>query len=143
MNRLVVSHVDKLHERWTLVCDHGTSEHESLTESAQEMERAKEALQAAHYERYGCSCRSDVLVDEWPSLADALRSYIADMHPRTPGWTPQLAAFNKAVVECLAVAACPECDPAIRIAVAPGFPEFRIDVGNRHQPGCPTAPRVN
>ncbi len=122
-------------------CDHGRTEaYLPENEGAAGLTAVLQLVMATH--AVDCACQPELVVDEWPSLAEALRVFEADdAADRADGrHREELSTVaHDLAIEAMRRYACASCDPAFSTILRRGTIENRI----LHKDGCPraTAPR--
>lgn len=119
-------------ETLVVECDHGlTTAHGEDVVTHEQFGATLAALMA----RRECDCRPTVVVDEWPSLAEAI-----DLHPDEdrPEFGEVVGAQYTAVRQLLLASRCPGCDPSVTAVISRGALGQLFTV--RHEITCPIAP---
>ena len=119
-------------ETLVVECDHGvtTGDGDNIVTSDQ-LHAALVALVA----RRECSCQPTVMVEEWPSLAEAI-----DLHPdeERSEFGDVVVGQYAAVRQLLLASLCSGCDPSVSAVISRGALGQLFTV--RHEAACPIAP---
>jgi hypothetical protein len=129
---MLVTHVDKKRDGFTLRCEHGQTQHRYATTTAEEALAAHVAAFRGHRASTGCACDVVTHTDHWVHASDGIDTFSLDL--LAPDIYPELKAIHAHMTQMMVNARCQSCDGGLVLSVRKGH----TDVRPLHAVECPS-----